>query len=197
MAKQSNITLQFFKDKGYAQNADGSWSPPPIKSKYIRTQNAKNILEEIELVIKEKVNNSPDFIVEPPTEWFISGYNVCAKKNSRQNFVSKTTHKIISIPSKNHAEYVKMTDMQYKVFGIEFRKAVSHFELKYPLRVEFTFIRNSLRRADFTNLCQSVEDLMVDNKWLPDDDYLHLIPSFQPVEIDKNNFGVRIKLLLP
>ena len=194
MAKQSNITEDFFIQKGYTKDSTGVWCPPPIKSKYIRTQKAKNILEEIELVMKEKVNNSPDFKVEPTTEWFIT-YNVPSKKNSRINFVRNG--KQVSIPSKNHAEYVKMTDMQYKVFGIEFRKAVAHYELKYPLRVEFTFIRNSIRRADLTNLCQSVEDLMVENKWLPDDDYLHLIPSFQPVEIDKNNFGVRIKLLIP
>jgi hypothetical protein len=146
-----------------------------------------------DLVIKQKVNNTPDFIAKPAVEWFIN-HNVPSKKNSRQNFVRNGRQ--ISIPSKKHAEYVKLTASQYKAYGIEFRNAVEYYKLSYPLYVEFNFIRESHRRSDFTNCCQTIEDLMVSNNWLPDDDSLHLIPVFNPMEYSKETPGVRIKLLI-
>lgn len=48
MAKQSAITEQWFADKGFIKNPDGSYSPPPLKSNYVRSQKAKNILDEAE-----------------------------------------------------------------------------------------------------------------------------------------------------
>jgi len=215
MAKQNNVTEQWFKDKGYFLNTDGSWSPPQMKSKYIKVQAAKNVLEEIELVIKEKVNSSPDFKIIPSTEWFITNYNVPSKKNSRQNFKNG-----ISIPSEKHAEYVKMTAMQYDAYGKEFRNAVEYFDLKYPLRIEFTFIRSSKKSFDYGNALQTCEDIMKDEykkiptdkigkngkrvkkfvlvkqNWFPDDSADYLLPSFKPYEYDKENPGVRIKLLI-
>lgn len=190
MAKGGNhrqYTEEWFLSRGYVKLADGSFQPPPFKNPFEKTANS-----EI-LVLKQKVNNSPDFVITPITEWFIKGYNVPSKKNSRQNFVRNG--KQISIPSKKHAEYVKMTAMQYSVFGKEFRGAVQIFGLEYPLRIQFTFIRDSHRRFDYCNACQTVEDIMVSNEWLEDDSAAHLIPSFAPYEYDKNNPGVKIKLL--
>lgn len=197
MAKKVSFGFneQFFIDKGYVSDGKGGWSPPPIKSNFIRGLKAKNILQEAEIIAKEKVNNSPDFKVIPTMEWFISGYNVPSKKNSRQNFVSKTTHKMISLPSKKHAEYIKMTAMQYEVFGREFRKAVDYYDLQYPLRIEFMFIRSSKHQFDYCNACQTCEDIMK-GKWIPDDSADFIIPSFKPYSYDKNNPGVKIKLLL-
>lgn len=145
------------------------------------------------LVVREKVVETPDFTAKVKTEWFIRGYSVPSKKNSRQNFVRNG--KQISIPSKNHAEYVKMTSMQYEIFGIEFRKAVQVLGLEYPLNIEFTFIRDSKRRFDYCNACQTVEDIMVANKWIEDDSADFLIPSFGKYRIDKENPGVIIKIL--
>lgn len=145
------------------------------------------------LVVREKVVETPDFTAKVKTDWFIRGYSVPSKKNSRQNFVRNG--KQISIPSKNHAEYVKMTSMQYEIFGIEFRKAVQVLGLEYPLNIEFTFIRDSKRRFDYCNACQTVEDIMVANKWIEDDSADFLMPSFGKYRIDKENPGVIIKIL--
>lgn len=184
MAKKDSFSEDYFLSKGFTRNASGGFDPPKFVHKVDLSQPT---------IQKQKVIETNDFNHKPVTEWFIANYNVPSKKNSRQNFVRNG--KQISIPSKNHAEYVKMTKMQYATFGKEFRRTVETLGLKYPLRVEFTFIRDSKRRSDFTNCCQTVEDLMVDNNWLPDDDSLHLLPSFQPMEYDKNKPGVKIKLL--
>lgn len=180
--------------KGYSLVGDTLVPPatPTPKQKKI----IKDVLTSTEsgFMIKEHLPEKiTDGLNVIKTEWKITG-NVVAKKNSRQNFVKNGRQ--ISIPSKKYAEYEKMTAMQYQVFGIEFRRAVKHFNIQYPLRVEFTFIRGSKHRADFTNLCQCCEDIMVENSWIPDDDGLHLIPSFQPFEYDKKNPLVKIKLLV-
>jgi hypothetical protein len=143
-------------------------------------------------VIKEKVNNSPDFEVKPATEWYVRG-NVPSKKNSRQNFVRNG--KQISIPSKNHAEYVQSTKMQYSVFGIEFKRTVENYKLQYPLRIEFTFVRGSKHSFDYCNACQTVEDIMKGH-WMPDDSADYIIPVFKPYEYDKNNPGVKIRIVI-
>ena len=147
------------------------------------------------LVVREKVVETPNFTVNIKTEWFIKGYNVPSKKNGRQSFVNKKTGKQVNIPSKLHAEFKKMTSMQFAVFGVEFRSAVKALGLEYPLRIEFTFVRDSKRRFDYANSLQTCEDLMVENKWIEDDSADHLIPSFGLYEIDKNCPGVKIKLL--
>lgn len=188
MAK-SNFSIQPLLDKGYVlDEKTGTLIPPKIESPFIKQQRAKNE----GLIVKEKVVETPDFTAKINTEWFIT-YNVPSKKNSRQNFVRNGRQ--ISIPSKKHAEYVKLTAMQYQVFGIEFRRAVKFYGLEYPLKVEFTFIRDSKRRFDYCNACQSIEDLMTENKWIDDDSADHIIPIFKPYEYDKNNAGVRIKLI--
>lgn len=145
------------------------------------------------LVVREKVNDTPDFTANIKTEWFIKGYNVPSKKNSRQNFVKNG--KQISIPSKLYADYKKMTAMQYSVFGIEFRKAVKFYGLEYPLQIEFTFVRDSKRRFDYCNACQTVEDLGTENNWWEDDSADHILPHFKPYKFDKDCPGVIIKLL--
>lgn len=192
MAKLSTYSEQWFLDRQYTKNKDNSWSPPALNSNYIRE---KKGLPVSEIIPKIKVNNSPQFDAKPVTEWFISGYSVPSKKNSRQNFVSKSTHKIISIPSKKHAEYVKMTAMQYKAFGIEFKRTVAHYKLEYPLHIEFTFVRSTKHSFDYCNSCQTVEDI-IKGSWIPDDSADYIIPYFKPYEFNKNNPGVRIKILI-
>ena len=185
---RDKFAIQPFLDRGYIYDEQtGTLSPPVLKTPYIEQQRGINTH------VEEVVKDIPPIKLEIKTEWEIKG-NVVAKKNSRQNFVKNGRQ--ISIPSKKYAEYKKMTDMQYRVFGIEFKRAVNFYGLEYPLRVEFTFVRGSKHRADFTNLCQCCEDIMVENSWIPDDDGLHLIPSFQPFEYDKNNPLVKIKLLI-
>ena len=186
--KESSFTEQLLLKKGFTPNASGGFDPPKFLHKVD--------LSKPNVIQKEKVVESNDFNYAPVTEWFIKGYSVPSKKNSRQNFVSKTTHKIISLPSKKHAEYVKMTAIQYKAFGDEFKRTVERLGLKYPLRIQFTFVRSTKHSFDYCNACQSCEDIMKGH-WIPDDSADYIIPVFQPYEYDKEMPGVKIKLLLP
>lgn len=187
--KGTSFTENDLLKKGFI--ADGKGGFIPSKQAHV-THTGQTMAGNI--IVKEKVCQTPDFEAKPPTEWFIKNYSVPSKKNSRQNFVKNG--KQVSIPSKAHAAYKKATAMQYHVFGMEFRRSVEFYKLQYPLRVEFTFIRGTQHRADFTNCTDTVQDLMVEMNWIPDDDMLHIIPSFQPREYDKNCPGVKIKLIL-
>lgn len=223
MAKRvvNNFTDEWFESRGYIKTDNGGWSPPPIKSSYIKSLTRYEIpsgtthcdTKDI-LIAKVKVNETPDFTIKPVTEWFIRGYSVPSKKNSRQNFVKNGVMR--SIPSEKHAEYVKLTAIQYDVFGKEFRRTVEILGLTYPLRVEFHFIRGGKHSFDYANALQTCEDIMKDqykkvptilngkkvNKmvlvkkgWFTDDSADYLIPSFKPYTIDKEMPGVIIKLL--
>ena len=191
MAKSTKFTVEALEKMGLIKNEDGTYSRKKEPLKVFQSTFVLNPLYE-DLAIKQKVNDSPDFEHKVNTEWFIT-YNVPSKKNSRINFVRNG--KQISLPSKNHAEYKKVTAMQYNIFGIEFRKAITHFGLKPPFKVEFTFVRGSKHRFDYCNACQTCEDLFTENKWIEDDSADFLIPSFKPYQYDKNNPGVHIKLL--
>jgi hypothetical protein len=94
--------------------------------------------------------------------------------------------------------------MQYDVFGREFRAAVEYYKISAPYRIEFTFIRSSRHSFDYCNACQTCEDMMKDQYkkkvlvrkgWFEDDSADFIIPVFKQYEYDKQNPGVRIKLL--
>lgn len=183
--KGDNFSEDWFLRKGYTKNSQGGFDPPLFIHKVF--SDGKDV------VIKEKVNNSTDFTHKPVTEWFIPG-EVPSKKNSRQNFVRGG--KQVSIPSKRHEEYVNATKMYYNTFGIEFRNTFKRLELKYPVHISMTFIRGSKRRFDYCNAAQTIEDLIVRNGWIEDDSADHLVPVFEPYGYEKNNGGVRIKILV-
>lgn len=194
MAKKTVFTIEKLEAMGLSKNEDGSYSKKSIKDKYdlLVPDKAHGTYDTKSFpVLKQKVIETSDFQHRIATEWFIT-YNVPSKKNSRINFVKNGRQ--ISLPSKKHKEYVAMTKMQYEVFGIEFRKAISHFQLKPPFHVEFTFVRNSKHRFDYCNAAQTCEDLFTEYKWIEDDSADFLIPSFKPYKYDKNNPGVKIKL---
>lgn len=192
---KSNFSIQPLLDKGYVlDEKTGTLTPPKLESPFMKQQKALNE----GLVVREKVVETPNFTARINTEWWIKG-SIPSKKNSRQNFSNG-----ISIPSKKHAEYAKATEMQYTVFGIEFRRAVKFYGLEYPLKIEFTFVRATKHSFDYCNICQTCEDLMKDQYkkkkliregWFPDDSANYIKPSFGDYEYDKNNAGVRIKLI--
>lgn len=179
--------------KGFIKDDRGNWSMNPLiiknelKSKF--NQFVNELKQEDEFVAAPK----------PSLSWFIN-YNVPSKKNSRINLKSG-----VSIPSKKHAEYVKLTEMQYTVFGNEFRKVVDYYMIKPPYKIEFTFIRSSKHSFDYCNAAQTCEDMMKDQYkkkvlvrkgWFPDDSADNIIPYFKPYQYDKKNPGVIIKLLI-
>lgn len=190
MAKQGHsYTEETLRKMGLVETSPGVYAPANKGKTSPFIESVKNPKE---LVVREKVIETPDFTAKVKTEWFIKGYSVPSKKNSRINFVRNG--KQLSIPSKKHAEYVKMTAMQYKVFGIEFKKAVELFGLEYPLRIEFTFVRATKHTFDYCNACQTCEDIMKGH-WIPDDSADYIIPYFKPYKYDKETPGVIIKLL--
>lgn len=188
---KNNFDIQALLNKGYAlDEKTGTLSPPKIETPYIKQQKALNE----GLVVKEKINDTPNFTAKINTEWFIT-YNVPSKKNSKRIIQHPKTKRTILIPSELHEAYKKLTAMQYQVFGIEFRRAVKFYGLEYPLKVEFTYIRGSKHRFDYTNATDTIFDLFTFYKWIEDDSADHIIPSFKPYEYDKQNPGVRIRLI--
>lgn len=203
--KSTGISEQWLIDKGYTLGPNGAWTPPALKSKFIQSLKPKQ--EELNnydesLIEKKVVIRTEDFTHAPKTEWFVR-YNVPSKKNSRQNFVKNGVMR--SIPSAKHAEYVKLTEMQYDVFGREFRAAVEYYKIKPPYRIEFTFIRSSHHSFDYCNAAQTCEDMMKDQYkkkvlirkgWFEDDSAEFLIPVFKEYQYNKENPGVVIKILI-
>ncbi len=201
MAKKVGFTIERLESMGLTRNEDGTYSKKKEAVKVFHSVAVTNPLFE-DLVIKQKVNNSPDFEHKINTEWFIP-YSVPSKKNSRINFVRNG--KQMSLPSKNHAEYIKLTENYYNTFGIEFRNTVEKLGVKKPYKIEFKFVRKSHHSFDYCNACQTCEDMMKDQYkkkqlvrkgWFEDDSVEFLIPSFKPYEYDKNNPGVHIKLII-
>jgi hypothetical protein len=194
MAKKLGFTIERLEAMGLTRNEDGTYSkkhtPKEVKE-----------FEMLDIIPKLKVNDSPDFEHKVVTEWFIP-YTVPSKKNSRINFVRNG--KQMSLPSKNHAEYIKLTEKYYDTFGVEFRNTVAKLNIQKPYKIEFKFVRKSHHSFDYCNACQTCEDMMKDQYkkkvlvrkgWFEDDSVEFLIPSFKPYEYDKNNPGVHIKLL--
>jgi len=197
----AQYTDEWFESRGYTFNpTSNTWIPPVPKSAYIEQQRGINTKEKVEG--EKTIGEIPSIKLDIKTEWFIkSKSSVPSKKNSRQNLRSG-----ISIPSKKHAEYVNETEMRYEMFGIEFRRAVTFYGLQYPLNIEFTFIRATKHSFDYCNACQTCEDIMKDKYdkkgtlvrkgWIPDDSADYIKPSFGDYQYDKDNAGVKIKLLL-
>lgn len=191
MANNTKWNEEDLVKKGFVKDDKGNWGMNPLIIK-----------NELKTKFNQFIDSSEgEFIAapKPSLSWFIK-YNVPSKKNSRINLKSG-----ISIPSKKHSEYVKLTEMQYAVFGNEFRKAVDYYMIKPPYKIEFTFIRGSQHSFDYCNAAQTCEDMMKDQYkkkvlvrkgWFPDDSADYIIPYFKPYQYDKANPGVIIKLLL-
>lgn len=197
MSKKSGTSWseQFLIDKGYIKDSSGNYSPPPMKSKFIQSLKDKTefVGEVTKIIEKKTVVKTSDFVHIPNTEWFIKG-QVPSKKNSRINFVNKNG-KQLSIPSKRYSEYKQSTKMQWEVFGKEFVRAISHYKLTFPLNIEMTFIRKTNQIVDHFGPGESVFDLMSDYNWWGDDNSKFGKPFFGDMQVDKENPGVRIRII--
>lgn len=205
--KSANVTEQWLIDKGYTY-VNGAWQPPVIKSKYIKQLKDEKAHTNLlalcaaketasTLIIKQKVNNTPDFNVKPVTEWFIP-YQVPSKKNTQQLYIKRTKdgrHIPGTTTSKRYKDYITATRKYWETFAFEFKSTISKLDISYPLNVEFTFIRATNQEVDYVGPLESVQDIMQDFGWIPNDNYKHLRPHLGYMEVNKNNPGVRIKLL--
>ncbi len=120
-------------------------------------------------------------------EWIFIPGNVPSSKNSK-----RWTGKML-IHSKTTMNYIKASKAFYIENKYYFHKMIEGKEK--PYKVSFTFIRGSRRKFDYVNPLQTVQDLMVKNKWIEDDNCDNIIPIFEPYQYDKENPGVIIKVL--
>lgn len=102
MAKQNPYTEDWFLQRNYSKNKDGSWQPPPIKSNYIRSQNAKNTLEEAErkVFVKQVVDEFTQ-LGKNSAPLIVFNVNPMGKPRMTQR------DKWLSPPRKNVAHYWK------------------------------------------------------------------------------------------
>jgi hypothetical protein len=117
---------------------------------------------------------------------FVRG-NVPSSKNSKQ-----WTGKFL-VSSKTTRNWEKSTKLQFQALRDDFLKLIEDKE--FPIRVEFTFIRDSRRKFDYVNPLQTIQDAMVKHGWIPDDNCDIIIPSFGLYKVDKENSGVWLKVL--
>ena len=127
------------------------------------------------------------------TEWFIP-MDVPSSKNSKQIVMSGGKRRLIS--SSITLKYKRNTGIIYRTYAREFRALVQDMGENYPVHVEFYFVRKTLRKFDYINMAQIVQDMMVTEHWLPDDNCDYIIPVFAGHEKDAKNPGVRIKLIV-
>lgn len=148
------------------------------------------------LVDTLSVKNNEQFKANPISEWFIP-YQVPSKKNCQKLYV-RSDGKPGTTVSDRMKDYKNVTKMYWMIFGKEFKKAIDYYQLKFPLNVEFTFIRTNNQRLDYIGPGETVQDFMADKdfNWIPDDDTKHIKPFYGDIEINKQNPGVRIKLIL-
>jgi len=219
MAKGGNHNLyseQWFLSRGYTKNPDGSFQPPKFRNLFTEPEKRtlhknppkfKGIFKEDilcdetplnrSLIEKIKVNNSPDFEVTPKLEWFIP-YQVPSKKNSQQLYIRKSNNGS-QVPStttsQRYKDYISATKNYWEVFGNEFRNSIEKLKILPPYQIHFTFIRSTKQKVDYVGPLESCQDIMQDFKWIENDDAYTMKPHLGDIEVDKQNPGVRIKLL--
>lgn len=130
-------------------------------------------------------------------------HNVCSSKNSKQLFIRKAKQEgekdvAGTTNSKAVQNYIRNTKQYYSILASQFRQEL--IGVSKPYYIEFFFIRKDKSRFDFHNMVQIVCDMMVDAKWIDDDDVNTMVPMPPPKGspiflINSNSPGVWIKIL--
>jgi len=97
--------------------------------------------------------------------------------------------------SQRYKDYITATKMYWEVFGKEFRNSVEKLKICPPYQIEFTFIRSTKQKVDYVGPLESAQDIMQDFGWMDNDDAYTMKPHLGDLEVDKENPGVRIKIL--
>lgn len=105
----------------------------------------------------------------------------------------KSTTRPILINSKVVRNYIKTTEPGYVSNRLMFHTMMLEKEL--PMSLGLYFIRDSKRRFDINNATQIIQDLMVEYKWIEDDnmDFVYPIPLGN--HTDPTSAGVYIAVL--
>lgn len=121
-------------------------------------------------------------------------FNTASSKNSRI-FNAKLKR---SFESKAMQKYRKSATQYYQDYQPRFKELAA--DKSKPLFIGLHFVRDSRRRWDFHNICQSTLDLMTQYGWIDDDDSKNIFPIPFPINdewegLDKENPGVYITIL--
>lgn len=180
-------------------------SPPvaaldPLSGEYIlwvRTLTGK-AKDNAKMALKQAAEQ---MMAAADTECFYISGNVASSKNSKEigrfkkrNEKGELEEFSTLVDSKVTRAYREATYGQWLQNKVAFKNAVQG--LKLPISIEFTFIRDSLRRVDHHNTIQIIADMMVEYGWLPDDDTVYLHPVFNKTCFyHKQLAGVLIKII--
>lgn len=126
------------------------------------------------------LKNGKDIIRIP-----IKGARPCPCCKARKSRPMITANKTVKKYASESANY-------YNAYAKQFRDAIK--DTPMPLRIGFLFVRGSRRLFDYTNACDTVQDLLVHHKWIDDDNCSQMIPVFHEYEYDKLKPGVYITI---
>ena len=106
---------------------------------------------------------------------------VISKKNSRRCFGNK------AVGSKAFLKYEKemLQELQYRRYK---------WLGSYPIDLHCFFYRKTKRSFDFSNLLESVQDILVKAQVIEDDSYLHVWPVIDGYGFDKEHPRVVVNL---
>ena len=113
--------------------------------------------------------------------------NVPSSKNSKQWTGKYLVH------SKTVRNYIKETKTDWIKNKQKFLQLIK--DKQKPYSIKFTFIRDTKRKFDYINPCQTIQDLMEHYGYVENDNCENIIPSFGIYSVDKNNAGVKIEVL--
>ena len=187
---KKNPTEADLKAMGLVPDGKGGF----VKSKTPMLDKALNQVENTTHFNVKVIPQSPLTLgrpsMQPTNEIFIAG-EVMSSKNSRRNFGHT------SLVSEACAKYKKESATQWQTWQAAFLAMCQGKEK--PYRVQFKFVRKTKRAYDFHNMVQVLCDLMVDYKWVDDDNIYEMVPVpplTGPIfTISKTNPGVYISVL--
>ena len=181
------ITESDLQKMGMVKGLDGVWGKPkkvvkPVKEKPDTAVFFKN--QDIQDVYAQ---------CEKDGTIFIPG-NVPSLKNSKQIFRNKKTGKSFITSSDLCKQYVKNSDVHWRIFAPKFKELVSGKQK--PYRIQMFFVRDKHKFFDYINVSQICYDLMQKHEWIEDDNNLNVIPNFdRGYGYDPKLSGVIIKVL--
>jgi hypothetical protein len=115
--------------------------------------------------------------------------NVISKKNGKKIVKCGKFPKLI--PSDAHAAWHKtaMDEFMYK--------RQQPWPGGYPVEMECVFYRKTKGKFDFSNMIESIQDLLVDAEIIRDDDFTSVYPVKPEVRFDKDHPRVVVTLTGP
>lgn len=135
----------------------------------------------------------PDSLKNDTEEFFIPG-QVPSSKNNRTPYKHKNAKRAILLDNPYVKKYEGYAKQYYQALAPLFRLFIEVRGLKKPYQIEFTFIRPNKKRFDYVGPLETVQDMMVKYKWIPDDKAEVMKPILADYKINKSQPGVMIRI---